>query len=151
MIGPYWEQLSQRERALIGIAAAALVLLLLMVAVIRPALGYRADAKDAYARAVETYTLVHRAAAVPAGTTTLSTGELRLRLDESARELGIVISRINLGEDVVDLSTGVVSPDKLFGWLALLEQSHGVVVAEAAVRPAPNGAGVTARLTMVAR
>lgn len=143
----WWQDLSERERLLLMAGGAVVLLAVLVFLVINPITGFRQDARGEYQSAAETYRRVTLAAAAPRDGASTDAAELRSVLTSSASRSQIVISRLNNLEGAIDLSISATEPARLYGWLAVLEEQHGVHVRSAQIRPATTQ-GVTARLTL---
>lgn len=137
---------SSRERALLGVAAALLVLVVLLFGVIGPARDARADAVARHAEAAQTLGAVRRATASPSAPTG-SGGPLRAVVSVTADGAGIVIDRYDIEDDGVRLFIGSVEATRLFGWLTELREREGIAVSEAQLRR-EDGGMISARLTL---
>lgn len=144
----FWSQLAPREKQLIAIAGVLLAILILTLLVIRPALAYRTDGRQAYDDAVRTYVSVGRAAQVTGQAASADPSAIRSILTQTAQRSGIVINRINSQSDLIDMSIADVDATQLFSWLAFLEGQHGIVVRTGTVRPGGETGLVSARLTV---
>lgn len=143
-----FENLSPRERLLVSVAAIMLLGLLLALAVVQPALSYRAQQQVAFEEALETASLVRRAAAAATVAPTGDEASLRSIVTGSADRNGIVINRINSEGNVVDISVANTTAGRLYGWLDRLEREAKVYVQEASLQPTRDGRALTARLTL---
>ena len=140
-----WSAFSPRERLLIGVAGALLVVLLLSVLVFRPLANARANGMAAFEEAAITRAAVARAA----GSGSTANGpapDLRAVAQTSADAFGIVVDRYDFQDDAVDLTVSDVDAPTLYAWLTTLEE-EGIAVREAQLRAGDDGL-VTARLTL---
>ncbi len=143
-----WTRLSPRERILVALAGGLLVILLLSMVVIRPILSFQSSARADYDAATETYQYAVRAARTPSTGGDIDISSLRTILTRSANQNGIIIERFNAQGDALDLSVGPTTTQRLYVWLATLNNEHGVTVREASLRPAGDGQNIAARLTV---
>ncbi|MEM9232628.1 MAG: type II secretion system protein M [Pseudomonadota bacterium] len=143
----WWFDLSSRERVMIMIGGAVLVLALFLIMIVRPLNDYRERSIAEYDRAVSTHKQVTLAAAAPQDDA-LDAATLRSILTSTANANGIIINRISSQENALDVSVAGTRTSRLYGWIAVLEEQHNVMVQDAQLRPANEG-GVTARLTLV--
>lgn len=150
----WWNDLSERERLLIGAAGALAAILVVSLLVIRPLAEWRSDAASRAARAQDGYELVSAAAATAGTRTELAANSatpLRQAVTGSAASSNIDLVRI--GAEVngqIEVQPEPMDGDKLFQWLGLLEREYGVSIAFADIARADEG-GVNAQVLVFER
>ncbi|WOI54376.1 type II secretion system protein GspM [Parvularcula sp. LCG005] len=144
----YFERLSVREKILILVMIGLIGVLVLTTLIVRPVLGYRANARDSFKDAAEIHALTARAAAAPSTTFDDNGSSLRAALTNTAAESGIVINRLNSQGAEIDVSIGNTTTVRLYAWLARLANEHQVFVQDGAIQPSADGTTITARLTV---
>lgn len=127
----FWSERSERERMLLLAAAAIFSLAILYYLIAAPLGRWREDAAKAAARAETTYMLVREAAATGASEASGSGGggqtPVRNALLQSARPNGIALNFVNPHADgTVQAGVDAVDPERLFQWLSILNDTHGV-------------------------
>ncbi|WP_262696261.1 type II secretion system protein M [Kordiimonas aquimaris] len=132
----YWNKLSTRERALIMGAGGLFVLLILSLVIVRPLINYQAGSEAELIAAKEEYRVI--ASLVASYNTTqdkrsISAQKLpssqspRILISTSAREKGLIVSRIQPSEDGnLTLWMDSVSSIVFYEWLNTLEQRHSL-------------------------
>lgn len=145
----WWQDLSQRERLSLIALGVLLALVVAVFGVVRPVASWRSSAEADYRQSLTLYERVARAAAAPRDDRG-ETGAIRSVLTGTAEQSGITVTTIRPPEaGAIELSITSPTLERFYDWLSRLEREHGVYVLEALVRPAPEGGGVAARLTMV--
>ncbi len=144
----YWDGLSLRERALLGIAALLFGGLLLWLAWFGPLADAVDDAAARHGEAVEREAVVaaraadirRRSAAPAAGQAQTSpAGRLDLVIAQSAAERGLTLSRNDAaGDAMTSIAVTNAGAGAVLAWIAGLEQG-GIVAAEVTLTPAGNG------------
>lgn len=154
----WWMALTGRERLLIGLMLATLLLVGLYLFGYRPVMRYHAQAQAAYGAAsamlaevaqgvAQAQTMQARAdqRAEAEGTG----GNLRALAGRLAQETGLTINRLQPGEQGrLTLWLDGTNMPSLARWLGRLEREHGVVVTRALVTTARSGAGVDAQVEL---
>lgn len=150
----WWQNLSRRERGLVGLMLALVILVGFFLGIFRPLMAWKESGRIDLESAQTTAMLVDRAVAnageaSPTGTAT--GGELRAIVTAYAGDYDVPVSAFQLtqsGASVI-ISIEDVSSSRLFAWLGRLEEERDVRVTEARVTPARSGDGsVQARLTL---
>ncbi|MGF1605438.1 MAG: type II secretion system protein GspM [Rhodothalassiaceae bacterium] len=152
----WWQGLTARERLLIAMMVATMLAVAIYFGVYRPLTGYHAQAVRAYAAAQDMAQevaiglaradqLEQQAERRPA-----VRESVRVAAGQTARALGLTISRLQPGQDGrVTLWLDEVAAPLLFQWLAELETAHGVVVARASVTPGRGQSTVNAQIELM--
>lgn len=142
-LNAWYIALTQRERTLVGIAAALAALVLLVYGLVLP-LGHALDMATTRHREA-----TDRAGRIVAGLETLKralaarsaglAGPLDQAAEASAQEAGFVVqSRERRGADSVVLAIASARPSAVLAWLDGLEQ-EGLTVEQVTMTPAPDG------------
>ena len=152
----FWQNLSDREQALILIGGALAGLFVLLQLILSPTLSWRAEQKRDMASARGLYELVAEAAPLGVAATasaSLDTGPARNIVSQTANASGVSIIFINArGDRAVDVNIASVSPDALFQWLALLQSQYNIVVDTADIaRETGDPQSVRAQISMSQR
>lgn len=130
----YWNNLTARERLLIGVAGGLTFLVLFYFLLIRPLNGYVAESEHAVARAQATYQQIAAGAAEISairqdggGAAPQATESPRVVVARTARDAGVAISRIQPGanEGLTVWVENVPSP-LFYRWLQVMADQHGV-------------------------
>ena len=149
-----WRDLSERERALILVAAGLAALFVLSQFVLMPINAWRTDQSRNRASAENLYEIVAEAAAVagdaPADAPKKANIPVRNAVTESARAGGVNINFVSARDDgSIETSTPSASPERLFVWLESLRADYGVSVAYADIAREEGGVNtVRARLVL---
>lgn len=148
----WWEGRTRRERILLGIMAGLLAAVIAWYGVIAPIGAWRADAADRRAEAsaalqsVEADLARLNAAATdaPAGT-----GEpIEPLLIRTAEAAGVNIDRQQPEADGAQtVWLQAVPSQTVFGWIAQLEQDHGVSVSNITALKSPTGSGLDVQVS----
>ncbi|PHR10527.1 MAG: hypothetical protein COA41_20780 [Sphingopyxis sp.] len=143
--------LSQREKILVGIAAALLAGLVGYYGVARPMSDAMMAAEQRYMDAVEQRARIDakvvalRQAAD--GSLEKFSGAIDAFIGQSAGETGIAVASVTPQSDSrANMVVESARPTALFGWLARIEQ-QGVAVESLTIEPAANGT-VSATMTL---
>ena len=128
----FWQNLSDREQALILVGGALAALFVLLQLILSPTLSWRAEQKRDMASARGLYELVAEAAPLgvaASASVNSDAGPARNIVSQTANASGVSIVFINArGDRAVDVNIASVSPDALFQWLALLQSQYNIVV-----------------------
>lgn len=126
----YWLELSARERSLISICGATIVLFLIYILIFKPI----SDAKDAAFNALEIQKQSYKRVVVmatnadPGATEVINASEklpIREAATEASRVLGIAISRIQPGNDgLITFWIDEASTQDMTNWLLLLSNQY---------------------------
>jgi general secretion pathway protein M len=147
-IATWWTGLSEREKWLVGIAAALAALVIGWLLIALPLQAALSNARTAHGLAVDRHAAVHArveaverlsatAAARPAGSS--STAALDLAIAQAAAERGFALSRNDpQGNDAVALAIASARSSALLGWIVELEES-GITASEVTIRPNADG------------
>ena len=132
----FWQKLSGREQVLVSGAAGLFVLLALAFFVIRPLINYRSNSDMDLAAAKAEYRVIaslaathDRAQAAPISTEqSRPNGQSsRILISTSARDKGLIVSRIQPAEDnSLTLWMDSVSSSAFYVWLRSLEIENGL-------------------------
>ncbi|MEM9495946.1 MAG: type II secretion system protein GspM [Pseudomonadota bacterium] len=140
----WWNNLSERERVIVGGAGAVAALVLLFQFLVVPVNGWRTDAAASAERAQQGYRLATNAASVGASAQKTPAARndtpLRQALTQSAAAAGIDLVR--LGAEVggqIEVQPAPLSPDLLYEWIATLQSRYGVAIAFADVSRSDEG------------
>lgn len=150
----WWNDLSERERLLIGAAGALAAILVVSLLVIRPLAEWRSDAASRAARAQDSFELV-AAAAATAGTRTeqAANAQTPLRQAVTGSAAASDIELVRIGAEVngqIEVQPALMDGDRLFQWLGVLERDYGVSVTFADIARAEQG-GVNAQVLVFER
>jgi type II secretory pathway component PulM len=148
----WFEQLSPREKVLIGVMSALVGVLLISLLIIRPIMGFSQNARSNFEYEQNTARLVDSAVANAGQQTNnsavLSAAELRRQISTEARRAGLRQGGIsNNDDDTVTVSFAGVPSGALLAWLGEMEQAKGIAVQEARISKSRTGELVDARLT----
>lgn len=130
-----WNKLSAREQALIASALILLFILALALIVIRPVMLYQADAEQNLAAAKSEYRTIAGLANARENLSREATlngkpndQSPRVLISTSARDAGIVVSRIQPAESgSLTLWMDSVSSTVFYAWLKTLESEYSIV------------------------
>jgi general secretion pathway protein M len=146
-IGHWWNDLSMRERWLIGVAGALAAAVIGWFLIFMPLQRSLRDAHEALGAAIDRRTAVStRVAAIrrleaAGGHPSAATGDtasLDLRVAQSAAEAGFTLSRNETQGGGVSIAIANARARTLLVWLDTLEQS-GLVADELSLRPNADG------------
>lgn len=159
----FWSGLSPRERTLIGVAAAILVLVGGWYGVVNPLLSARANAERAWLRTGDDLVNVERAAARARAATgapqkqqnsrpaNQSAAGLRAATAGAARAAGLSISRLQPeGETAVRVWIDEAPATDVYDWLLKAEREHGLSVQEASLVSRRGDGRVSVEVTLSA-
>lgn len=143
--------LSQREKILVGIAAALLVGLIGYYGIARPMSDAMTAAEQRYMDAVERRARIDAKVAALRqpidGSVAKFSGAIDAFIGQSAGETGIAVASVTPQSDSrANMVVESARPTALFGWLARIEQ-QGVTVESLTIEPAANGT-VSATMTL---
>lgn len=148
----WWEGRTQRERILLGVMAALLAAVIAWYGVIAPIGAWKADAAERRAEAAADLQSVEAdlarlntaASAAPVGT-----GEpIEPLLIRTAEAAGLTIDRQQAEADGAQtVWLQAVPPQAVFGWIAQLEQAHGVTVSNITALKSPSGSGLDVQVS----
>lgn len=150
----FWQNLSDRERALILAAGVIFAAFFIYVAVITPVANWRASQHRALERAEGLYELVELAAARSSGaapTASDTTTPVRNAVSQTASSIGVNLIYVNVQPSgAVDATASLVEPAALYAWLQAMEQTYGVRVVSADIaREQAQTELVRAQLTLM--
>lgn len=151
MIQAWWSERAAREKLLIAVAGALVVILIGSQLVISPLLAARADAVRDYERAARDLADVRAgASAVAAQRARVVTdgADVRGVVAATAAQRGLVLARVQPLDDAVSVTIDAVTPDVLYGWLLQLEAEHGVIALTANVARVERTGRLRAALTL---
>lgn len=130
----YWNKLSVRERALIMGAGGLFSLLVLVLIIVRPLIDYRAASEADLTAAKEEYGVIASLALsyksikddrTSSGRQLPAQSSPRILISTTARDNGLVVSRIQPSEDGnLTIWMDSVSSVSFYGWLKSLENKH---------------------------
>lgn len=145
----WWEELSLREKRLIAVMLAMLLLAVVVLAIIRPAFGFRSQAAQRLEAARMTHEMVLGAPA-EAGGSFIEGTSLRAAVTAAARENNIRLLTIRLDDTgrAMFVSTEGTSWTAVAAWLGDLESDYGIRVREGSLRRGSGGAGLTVQVTL---
>lgn len=147
----WWRTLSERERVLVGGAAALFAVVFLWFAVIGPASAWRAGAAARAQAAESGYRLVSRAAALAnSSAKDPNAPPLRNAVVQAAASLKIDLSFVNaLPDGTVEVQGGTAAPERVFQLLSTLETKQAVKIIDVDIaRSADNPASVRFQATL---
>lgn len=148
------QNLSRRERLLVGVMVVLVAVTLVSLVVIRPLMKYRADGQVALQSAQTTSLLVSQAVAGAGGEnaqTPVTGAALRGIVTSYAGQYNIPVTAFQLDQSgaSVIISIENIAGNRLFSWLGRLEEERNIRVTEARISPARSGeTNVQARLTL---
>lgn len=125
----FWAGRTPRERALLGVAGALAALAVVLLLIVRPALGWRGEAAQKAAARETEFRLVADAARLAASGPAAADAATpaRAAVNAAAVEAGVEFSFVNNREDgAVEAQVNSVAPEKLFAMLSALERRYGV-------------------------
>ncbi len=138
----WWNDLSPRERLLLGFAGVLAAALLASLIIIRPLIGWNAQAEREAARARDAYDLTVAAAAL-AGTSSSAPEEatpLRQAVISTAGAAGVELVRIASNDPTrVEIQAAPADAEALFAWLGDLQTRYGAYVTFADVTRGDEG------------
>lgn len=149
----FWQERNPRERMLLVLAGALCLLTGLYQFAWAPLAGYRVRAAASLAEAEQLYADIAQGAAIAAaaraGSGQVDARPLRIIASDSARELGLSITRFQPAENG-DLSIWLDQADArlLWRWLATLHQVHGVSAVKAVIQRDDGQPTVRAQLLL---
>ncbi|MEM7739747.1 MAG: type II secretion system protein GspM [Pseudomonadota bacterium] len=141
------DNLSERERVLVMVAAGLLVVVIVLFGIINPVHSYRDNARQRFVEA-ERMSALSGKIAQASQQTQQSSGSLRSLVTQRARQRDLVIARIADADDSVDLVFSDEPYDAFFDWLQALTEEDGLIVQEALVRPGSGPGSVNVRMTL---
>jgi len=140
----WWNNLSERERWMVGVGGALFALAFAFLFVVKPVGGWRDAAQTRAADARQGYEMVANAAALGAADLTAGADDatpLRQALTQTAAASGIDLIRIGAEVDgQIEVQPAPVDSDRLFQWIAALDVRFDVGVAFADINRADDGA-----------
>ena len=148
----WWEGRTRRERILLGVMAALLAAVVAWYGVIAPIGAWKAGAADRRAEAAADLQSVEadlarlNAAATDAP---VGTGEpIEPLLIRTAEAAGLDIDRQQAEADGAQtVWLQAVPPQVVFGWIAQLEQAHGVTVSNLTAPKSSSGLGLDVQVS----
>jgi len=140
----FFDNLSDRERLLIAIAAALSIIAIVLFGVINPIFSHRDNALRRLQNAERMASLIENVSVE----TTQAEGSLRTLVTQRARAQDLVIARIADGDSSVDLVFSDVPYTNYFEWLLAVVKDDGLTVGEAVIRPGSASGTVNVRLTL---
>ena len=144
MMRSFFDNLSDRERLLIAIAAALSIIAIVLFGVINPIFSHRDNALRRLQNAERVASLIENVSVE----TTQAEGSLRTLVTQRARAQDLVIARIADGDSSVDLVFSDVPYTNYFEWLLAVVKDDGLTVGEAVIRPGSASGTVNVRLTL---
>ena len=153
----WFMHLSSRDRAIVvGVGMLAL-LVFGWLAIWRPVTGYHADEKQNYIRASGDYDFVRQSLAnMPVQKNTAAEqagdqgGSLRQTAGQAARSMGLVITRLQPGEeDSLTMWLDSADGGLLYQWLALIGQRYDIRVKNISVSKNEGQGTVRVQVTLV--
>ncbi|MHA7872148.1 MAG: type II secretion system protein GspM [Hyphococcus sp.] len=140
----WWNDLSRREQALIGVLGAVAALFLVLQFVVAPIFDWRDRAGARAAQAQDGFALVATAAAQGASsgeaTAPQNQAPLRQAVTQSASTAQIDLLRIGaVVNNQIEVQPEDIDGDTLFRWLSALQRQYGVSVAFADIARGENG------------
>jgi len=149
----FWQNLTARERAVVAVAGVLTVLVVGYFMLVRPLADYEAESQRALARAKAVYQQIDAGAAeveAARGTTQEKAGEttsLRVAVAQSAREIGVAISRLQPGADgALTVWVESVPSPVFYRWLETLSAAHGIAPVKVVAQK--SSAGVQLRVQL---
>ena len=149
----WWENLSQRERMLLGGGAVIVAVLILLQFVLSPLISWRTDVRAEAETAERNYELVARAAATAPGHESVDEETpVRNVLNDAASRNRVNLTFVNaLPDGSVSLQAGPVTAENVFSLFDDLERSYAVRVVNADIARAPEDAGLVRLQATVSR
>ncbi len=139
----WWNDLSSRERTLLTVLGALMILFLGFQFAWAPLNNWRDSEKVRADQARDGYELVKTAAAQGGAETTTAPGSqvpLRQALTQSAGNMGIELVRVGAAVNgQIEIQPADISGDVLFQWISMLETDYGVKVAFADISRNDDG------------
>jgi general secretion pathway protein M len=144
---PFLQRFTPREQVLLGGLGASLILLLLVFGIIMPTLRFQDRATADFASAQRIAALGE--AMQPQQAVRGSGRNIRSAVTNAANQRGVTLTRINAAnENEIEVALENVPYTAFWSWLRGLEETEGIVVAEAYVTPGETGGRIEARLTL---
>ena len=147
-----YQALSDRDRLLVNILAAAFTIFLVYQLIVGPALGYLSSASNAYQKQLESYEWMsaqeEETRALIASTGGAREGSLLSVASSTAKNHELSFNRFEpIGDDRVRLWLEQVKFNNVVSWLGELESSQGVSAIDISLDSAAPGY-VSVRLTL---
>ncbi len=150
--------LEPRERTMVAIGGAVVLVVLLWGLLINPVYSAAAAAERRVETKRDTLAFLRSAAAELAGATNLPAGRSDLAgqslvvvIDRSARQAGLGAALTNnqpIGEDGIRVRLESASFEAVARWLAAIDQGSGLAIESASFDRAPEAGRVNASLTL---
>ncbi len=153
----WWRDRNPRERLLIAGAGAAALLAGAWEFGYKPVVAYREDARQAFVRSKALLDDVTVRAGELKAMQALSSGKapradqsMRVTITTTAHDMGVTISRLE-PESSGGLTVWFeeVGAEPLHGWIARLQEDHGITVGKASIRRHDSKTAVRAQILLV--
>jgi type II secretory pathway component PulM len=140
-IAEWWRVRNRRERSLLALLALILLALLAWYGIAAPLQRTAAQSEQHRVRAAQLLAEVE-AAPSPGGSVPIPAGAsvadvLKLSAAEAGFELD---TQREEGESVIAISGHAADPASFFGWIAMLRNNHGIIVANVTLAREGDGA-----------
>ena len=148
----WWEGRTRRERILLGVMAALLAAVIAWYGVIAPIGAWKADAAQRRAEAASDLQSVEadiaRLNAAATGAPVGAGEPIEPLLIRTAEAAGLTIDRQQAEADGAQTAwLQAVPAPAVFGWIAQLEQAHGVAVSSLTALKSPTGSGLDVQVS----
>lgn len=140
-----WQNLTARERVLMVAGGTVVLLVLVYFSFVRPLDAYRRESRDALMRAQAAHARILGGAMEVknlkvekgvSGQLEAGADSIRVIAARTARDTGVTISRLQPGQDSNRLTIWIeaVTAPKLYRWLAVMADDHGIAPAKVMVQ-----------------
>lgn len=148
----FWQQRDARERRLLSIAAAAIVLALIYLLLLNPALSGRARLQEKIPQlrqqVAEMALLSTQQAQLAASLSDQVAPVSREQIDASLSSRGVKTQALAVSDDIVRLHIQSVNYGSLMEWLVEMQKAARLTVEEARVTALPEAGQVSVSLTL---
>lgn len=151
----FWTRLSDREKLFVGAGGAIAAVLIFIMAIVSPAMNWRAAQAQKKDAAQDLYRLVNEASG-NAGVAAAGVGAdfakpLLNVLTDTTGEFAITVNYRNARPDGAVEANVAAASENLFKWLRALDERYGVTVAAADISRSPSGEEAQAQVTLIRR
>lgn len=153
-----WQNLTARERVLMVAGGTVVLLVLVYFSFVRPLDAYRQESRDALMRAQAAHARI-LGGAMEVKNLKVDKGVVGQKMDagadsirviaaRTARDTGVTISRLQPGQDSNRLTIWIeaVTAPKLYRWLAVMADDHGIAPAKVMVQKSAGDGQVRVQL-----
>lgn len=148
----FWQQRDARERRLLSMAAAAIMLALIYLVLLNPALSGRAKLQEKIPQlrqqVAEMALLSTQQAQLAASLSDQVAPVSREQIDASLSSRGVKTQALAVSDDIVRLQIQSVNYGSLMEWLVEMQKAARLTVEEARVTALPESGQVSVSLTL---